>query len=147
MVSYEGNTFTPCVRFESVLLKTSFQIALRAYTDSGMRQEVQMITQKKPDLNKYSTQELVNRLTHLENRMSRIHKSLQRYISHHDDHVTKTKDDHENLKRQLYGTRNGLKSRTQSHMIFWIVSFVVVGILICGWTNYRIEIEKRFHLL
>lgn len=147
LVSYEGNTFTPCVRFESELLKTDFQIALRAYTDSGMRQEVQMITQKKPDLNKYSTQELANRLTHLENRMSRIHKSLQRYMTNHDEHVTQTKDSHETLKKQLYGTRNGLKSRAESHMIFWFVSFTIVGVLICGWTNYRIEKEKRFHLL
>ena len=147
IVSYEGNTFTPCVRFETDLLKKSFRIALRAYTDSGMRQEVQLITHKKPDLNKYSTQDLANRVSNLETRISRIHKTLQNYMSQHDSHVAKTEDSHNILRKQLHGARNGLKNQAQTHMIFWVVVFSIAGIMVCGWTNYRIEKEKRFHLL
>lgn len=147
LVSYEGNTFVPCLRFETNLLERKYKLSLSGYTESGMRQEVMLITQKKPDLNKYSTQELSSQIKNIENRVDRLQNSLQKYMGYHDDHVSRVSDAHENFKKQIVGARNGLKSRAESHMLFYFVVLILTGTGICWWVSYRFKQEKRFHLL
>jgi len=147
LVSYEGNTFTPCVRFETPLMDSDYGISLQGYTDSNMRQEVHEISSIKPDLNTYTSAELAARLSQMEKRVQRIHTTLQRYMGYHDDHIQKTSEKHETLKGEIFAARNGIKSRTDSHMITQVFIVFVAFVCICAWITYKIKQEKRFHLL
>lgn len=147
LVSYDGNNFTPCVRFETPYMNSDYSIHLSAYTDSNMRQEVHEITSTRPDLNKYTSSELASRINQLEKRLQRIHTTLQRYMGYHDDHIQKTSEKHVQLKEQIVATKNGIKSRTDSHMMTQIFVVFLAIVCICAWITYKIRQEKRFHLL
>lgn len=147
LVSYEGNNFTPCVRFETPYMKSDYNIRVVGYTDSKMRQEVHEITSIKPDLNTYTSAELAARLSQMEKRVQRIHTTLQRYMGYHDDHIQKTSEKHETLKGEILSAKNGIKSRSDSHMITQVFIVFIAFVCICAWITYKIKQEKRFHLL
>jgi uncharacterized small protein (DUF1192 family) len=147
LVSYEGTTFSPCVRFETNLIDSALSLRLRGYTSSNMRQEVHEITDSKPDLNKYSSSELATRMQVLEKRIQRIHTTLQRYMGYHDEHAKIMSDKHLQLNNQIIMAKNGLQSQSTSHFITY--SFIVVLSLIstCWWMTYKIRQSNRVHIL
>ena len=147
LVSYDGNTFTPCVRFETPLMDSDYKITLNGYTDSNMQQEVHQITGSRPDLNTYSKEELAGRISQIEKRVQRIHTTLQRYMGYHDEHAQTIKNAHSQLKDQIIATKNGLKSRTDSHFRSYLFLIVIVIIGICSWISYRFRQANRVHIL
>lgn len=147
LVSYEGNTFSPCIRFETDLMDSAFSLRLRGYTNSNMRQEVHELTDTKPDLNKYSSSELASRIQILEKRVQRIHTSLQRYMGYHDDHARRTSVKHIELDQQITTTKNGFQSQTTSNFLTYLFIITISLIGTCWWITYKIRQANRVHIL
>jgi len=146
LASSDGNVFTPCMRFELKSEDTDFQLKAYAKSDAGMIQEIQKITEQRPDLNKMVPASLTTRMDRLEKKINRIHSTLNQYMRDHENHVVLTKKETSNLKQFTHNTKNNLQYKAQNHtlMILFVVVFAVTGLL--WFINYKFSKQNRWKL-
>lgn len=146
LASSDGNVFTPCMRFELKSEDTDFQIKAYAKSDAGMIQEIQKITEQRPDLNKMIPASLTTRMDRLEKKINRIHSTLNQYMRDHENHVVRTKKETTNLKQFAQNTKNNLQNKSNSHtlMFLFMFGFAITGLV--WFINYKFTKQNRWKL-
>jgi len=155
VTSFDGTVFIQCLRFEMPIVTEHLNMRADAYTMSGMRQEIHLITDKPPLLNSPKDNDRENRLDTMSKRLDRTEQSINRlqnalhtYMGYHDDHVQTVATVQGELRKQITGTKNNFESRTTSHFFVWVFVFMLSAIGVCFFVNWKFKQNRRWgHLM